>query len=82
MTIGILQIPFLTANKGYRTKKKDVIKIFQDEVCYKRFNRYDEEKFDQKLDYDDIEAGMEIMQVPTVFLGLSSEVGREKIARI
>jgi len=33
----------------------------KDEVCYKRFNRYDEESFDQKLDYDDIEAGMEIM---------------------
>merc|ERR1712142_454380 len=33
----------------------------KDEVCYKRFNRYEEEKFDPKLDYDDIEAGMEIM---------------------
>jgi len=33
----------------------------KDEVCYKRFNRFEEENFDQKLDYDDIEAGMEIM---------------------
>lgn len=33
----------------------------KDEVCYRRFNRYEEETFDHKLDYDDIEAGMEIM---------------------
>lgn len=33
----------------------------KDEVCYRRFNRYEEENFDHKLDYDDIEAGMEIM---------------------
>merc|ERR1712131_361816 len=33
----------------------------KDEVCYKRFNRYEEENFDQKLDYDDIEVGMELM---------------------
>lgn len=33
----------------------------KDQVCYKRFNKYEEEKFDEKLEYDDIEAGMEIM---------------------
>jgi len=32
----------------------------KDDVCYKRVNRYQDEKFDSKLDYDDIEAGMEI----------------------
>jgi hypothetical protein len=34
---------------------------YRGEFCYKRSNKFNEVNFDEVLDYDDIEIGMEIM---------------------
>ena len=39
---------------------RDQINI-KKEICYKKHNTYGEENFDDKLQFDDIEAGMTIM---------------------